>query len=540
MGIFDTFFSDYQKKDKLYQRTVYSPAITVFQKYNVPKLLLTEKEAVSLGWSFRKKSKHIRITNYHGKETDVIVPAKIGNRKVNELAKECFADSHVRSVEMPDTVTKLGMKLFDRKTTERVVFSDNITHLPNCVCDGCENLKEVHLPFSLFSMGDYAFFRCRNLTHIDLSPPFFYHMGKELFAQSGLQTFSVNQRFGYPLPINGTIFRGTPLQSLYQMVALYQKNNKIDVIIVGYRSKIKFSKGSSVIMEKNSVDCDCQLDFSRCDNVEFQTPVYANWIENNSYMLSGVYYADAIIRKEDFHKLAFPKWVRVTHPDGISCEKNLRVSLSENEDTAYITVMNNQLLFRSISEKKKTIFLFSHNNRGLFIRHGAIESSALQNIDLGYFSSYGNAEIFAPCCFELHNVTWHSFSSDIHKHIPPSSLFGKDYHGRHIHIALMKAFSYQYSYFYRQEIIDEIFRKGYIIEKDYPFTKVKLNQKDKILIAIDILRGTLRNINGQREERQMYKDYLNRHKRYAKIVCENLCDDYPEYAEFLTKFSENS
>ena len=64
---------------------------------------------------------------------------------------------------------------------------------------------------------------------------------------------------------------------------------------------------------------------------------------------------------------------------------------------------------------------------------------------------------------------------------------------------------------------------------------IKINQKDKILIAIDILRGTLRNINGQREERQMYKDYLNRHKRYAKIVCENLCDDYPEYAEFLTK-----
>ena len=121
--------------------------------------------------------------------------------------------------------------------------------------------------------------------------------------------------------------------------------------------------------------------------------------------------------------------------------------------------MNNRLLFRSLSEKKKTIFLYSHNNSGLFIWHGAIDSCILQNIDLGYFLSYGNAEIFAPCCFELHNVTWRTFSHDTHKHIPPSSLLGKDYHGRHIHIALMKAFSYQYSYFYCQEIIDEIFRK---------------------------------------------------------------------------------
>ena len=172
MGLFDTFFFSYQRKDKLQQRTVYSPSITVFQKYDVPEISLTEKEAVNSGWSFRKKSKHIRITNYHGKETDVIVPARIGDRKVNELAKECFADSHIRSVEMPDTVTKLGMKLFDRKTVERIVFSDSITHLPDCVCYGCENLSEVHLPFFLFSMGDYAFFRCRNLIHIDLSPRF--------------------------------------------------------------------------------------------------------------------------------------------------------------------------------------------------------------------------------------------------------------------------------------------------------------------------------------------------------------------------------
>ena len=92
-------------------------------------------------------------------------------------------------------------------------------------------------------------------------------------------------------------------------------------------------------------------------------------------------------------------------------------------------------------------------------------------------------------------------------------------------------------YQFRQTVWDEIFTSGRV---EYPVppefthrTEVKkLNQRDHILIAIDVLRST-------RERDQydagIYEEYLRTHLRYAKIVCEKIKDRYPEYGEYLSR-----
>ena len=94
-------------KDMEHQERVYYPDNKSPKEVSVKKIELTEKEAVRLGWSFRKKSKFVRITNYHGKETSVIIPSKIGRMKVNEIGDKCFFQTDVDNVEMPSEITKI-------------------------------------------------------------------------------------------------------------------------------------------------------------------------------------------------------------------------------------------------------------------------------------------------------------------------------------------------------------------------------------------------------------------------------------------------
>ena len=62
---------------------IYYPEHEKIEPAEVEKIILTEKQAVEQGWSFRKKSKRIRITGYNGTEKDIIIPSQIGDMIVN-------------------------------------------------------------------------------------------------------------------------------------------------------------------------------------------------------------------------------------------------------------------------------------------------------------------------------------------------------------------------------------------------------------------------------------------------------------------------
>ncbi len=200
MSFFDKLFSPRQSDHAqetgvLRMEDIYYPEEYTPQAADVRHIELTEQEAVQRGWSFRKKSKHIRITNYHGSETKVTVPAMIGGRRVNELGNGCFQKIDVTSVEMPDTVVKIGSYLFNRHTIRRIIFSDNIRVIPTELCQYSFSLEEVHLPLLLSVIGDRAFKACRNLRHIELPDHISFHRsGEEVFYQSGIESFSFNAK----------------------------------------------------------------------------------------------------------------------------------------------------------------------------------------------------------------------------------------------------------------------------------------------------------------------------------------------------------
>ena len=126
-------------------------------------------------------------------------------------------------------------------------------------------------------------------------------------------------------------------------------------------------------------------------------------------------------------------------------------------------------------------------------------------------------------------------------YIPSSETIGVN-----IHWALLKAFSASDGkYVFRSDLIDctftnqhripgswlEAYKRSLAEDKsgDLYDRLPQLTQKERIILAIDVLRST----PSLFPNREMYHKYLLNHKKYALIVC----DDLPqEYAEFLHDF----
>lgn len=93
-------------------------------------------------YRYEEREDGIVLTQYIGKETSVVIPAALNGKRVVGLADRAFAETSVRSVTLPQTVTELGWFTFY----------------------GCHQLKSVVLPASVEKIGYASFDGC----HADL------------------------------------------------------------------------------------------------------------------------------------------------------------------------------------------------------------------------------------------------------------------------------------------------------------------------------------------------------------------------------------
>lgn len=82
--------------------------------------------------------------------------------------------------------------------------------------------------------------------------------------------------------------------------------------------------------------------------------------------------------------------------------------------------------------------------------------------------------------------------------------------------------------FFDKEVVMRVFKSN---KKDrISSDKVTANTRQKILIAIDVLRS-VDYLYG--DDREVYKKYLSNHSRYAKLVCAELPEKYSDYSKAL-------
>lgn len=109
----------------------------------------------------------ITITRYIGQDLDIIIPEKIQNKLVTEIGNLAFITDYtlgyplsnkVRSVKMPNTVTKIGLSAFmNCDALESIILSENLTTIDAFAFQNCVNLKHITIPAKVTMIGDQAF-----------------------------------------------------------------------------------------------------------------------------------------------------------------------------------------------------------------------------------------------------------------------------------------------------------------------------------------------------------------------------------------------
>jgi hypothetical protein len=112
--------------------------------------------ATDFSYDLTSDGKGILIKQYSGKGGKVIIPAKIEDLPVRELAQAAFLAS--------DTL----MKVYDGPGTNitSVVIPETVTHMGNYCFDGIENLTSVTIQGKNVRIGVWAFAHCTNLSEL--------------------------------------------------------------------------------------------------------------------------------------------------------------------------------------------------------------------------------------------------------------------------------------------------------------------------------------------------------------------------------------
>ncbi len=102
----------------------------------------------------------VKITQYCGNDTSLVIPAEINGKKVTAIGANAFRFCpSLTSITIPDGVTEIGSNAFD----------------------GCASLTDVIMPVGLKSIYSKAFYNCTALTGVDL-PDSLTYIGYQAFA----------------------------------------------------------------------------------------------------------------------------------------------------------------------------------------------------------------------------------------------------------------------------------------------------------------------------------------------------------------------
>ena len=109
-------------------------------------------------WDYEKlPDGTISLTNYKGKEKEIIVPERIGGCIVSAIGTECFY------------VHKRGIRNSrERMEIERIILPESIRTIDSDAFKVCKSLKEINIPNGVTSIGRAAFFDCQKLANINI------------------------------------------------------------------------------------------------------------------------------------------------------------------------------------------------------------------------------------------------------------------------------------------------------------------------------------------------------------------------------------
>lgn len=149
----------------------------------------------------------VKIDGYVGNNDIIIIPDSIGGKSVLAIGEKAFSSAAIRALYVPDSVTYIEKSAFEGAeaivtlrlpfigdgkentnlghifgsndysdhavtvpvTLDMVIIGDKTTKIEDNAFAGCKSLSAVVLPDGVESIGEFAFYECRDLVYINAS-----------------------------------------------------------------------------------------------------------------------------------------------------------------------------------------------------------------------------------------------------------------------------------------------------------------------------------------------------------------------------------
>lgn len=128
------------------------------------------------------------IIGYLGKEKNISIPEKIGNFTVTSIGSAAFYNSDIEKIKFSSSIDSIGWWAFyGCKKLYSVEFNDGLNNIKYGAFMNCHSLKEVSLPYTVYSIGEDAFgVSCSTSKNIE------DHYSKKVVSK---QSYSYNKNF---------------------------------------------------------------------------------------------------------------------------------------------------------------------------------------------------------------------------------------------------------------------------------------------------------------------------------------------------------
>lgn len=85
------------------------------------------------------------ITGYHGQESTVCVPAKIGDCSVIAVGEDAFAGAGCQTVILPDSIQRVESFAFRNSAVQELYLYDNLSYISDSSFADCGELRTLHI-----------------------------------------------------------------------------------------------------------------------------------------------------------------------------------------------------------------------------------------------------------------------------------------------------------------------------------------------------------------------------------------------------------
>ncbi|GHV56608.1 hypothetical protein AGMMS49579_21400 [Spirochaetia bacterium] len=122
------------------------------------------------------------ITKYSGWDTEVVIPATIGGKKITAIGREAFKKADLTSVVIPEGITEIGGSAFEDNKLTSITIPGTVKTLGNGAFSGNTDIATIVLSEGV-EYDNGAFYRHREDVTVTL--PSSIKVVKSLFSQSG-------------------------------------------------------------------------------------------------------------------------------------------------------------------------------------------------------------------------------------------------------------------------------------------------------------------------------------------------------------------